>query len=388
MADLLNCLLIGGRGGGGEEVFLRDLVRSPPPGVQYHPVWDPHGSVPGARANRFREVAFNRLIQPRFWPLSGLRSYSVSRAFDVVHVHNFSHRIRPSTPVVMTLGGATYWHYMTRYLSYTETRVQRLYAQAGPLYRRLGVANEFANWEQVRAIIVFSQYAKGFLTRAGVPGERVHVVPPGFPDPGRTPPPRTVQSERALQVLLVGRDPDRKGVDLALAACRALRGRGKPVDLTLVGDPSYPALGGDGIRGIGPVPVEEVRARYMPSADVVVVPSRAEGYGFAAAEGLAAGRPVIVSDEAALPEIVSVPEWVVPVGSSEALARALERLTDSPSLLESEALRARRRFEKEFTVKIARERLRSVYDVAVGKPATGSATVSHPTPISSSRPQS
>lgn len=51
------------------------------------------------------------------------------------------------------------------------------------------------------------------------------------------------------------------------------------------------------------------------TAAVVAVPSLYEGFGYAAAQGMCAGVPVIVSDQASLPEIVRGGGRVVPAGS-------------------------------------------------------------------------
>jgi len=295
--------------------------------------------------------------------LGGLRSYSVDREVDLVHVHNFSHRIRPERPIVMSLGGATYWHYLTRYLGHSEERVAALYRRAGGLYRALGVANEFVHWEPIDAIVVFSDFAKGFLDRAGVAPDRVHVIPPGIGDPGpHRPTDFGAASREELRLLLVGRDPLRKGVDLAVAAVRALRARGKKVSLTLVGDPDYEALQGDGICGRGRIGLEEVRSRVIPDADVVLVPSRDEGYGLIAVEALAAGRAVIVSDTAALPEIVNDPAAVVRGGEVGALAHAIEWFLSDPARVEEGGRKARERYEGTFTLERTRGQLRSLYE--------------------------
>jgi len=70
----------------------------------------------------------------------------------------------------------------------------------------------------------------------------------------------------------------------------------------------------------------------LETADVVVVPSRYEGFGRVAVEGMLAGRPVVASSQGGLPEIVSDGERGVlfPVGDVEALAGALRALHDDP----------------------------------------------------------
>ena len=69
--------------------------------------------------------------------------------------------------------------------------------------------------------------------------------------------------------------------------------------------------------------VEEILA----AASVVVAPSALhEGFGLAALEGMAAARPVVVTDSGAMPEIVQGAGLVVPRQDAPALASAIDRL--------------------------------------------------------------
>jgi glycosyltransferase involved in cell wall biosynthesis len=69
--------------------------------------------------------------------------------------------------------------------------------------------------------------------------------------------------------------------------------------------------------------VEEILA----AASVVVAPSLCdEGFGLAALEGMAAGRPVVVTDSGPMPEIVEGAGLVVPKGDAPALADAIDRV--------------------------------------------------------------
>ena len=65
--------------------------------------------------------------------------------------------------------------------------------------------------------------------------------------------------------------------------------------------------------------------RYVMCADTVVVPSLSEGFGFAAAEACALERPVIATDNASLPEVVSGKVLLVPPRDVAALAEAMHK---------------------------------------------------------------
>jgi len=116
-------------------------------------------------------------------------------------------------------------------------------------------------------------------------------------------------------ILIVGRLSPRKGQDLALDAAQLVALQGKPLEVVLAGDvfPGYEwfreqliaraqALTGDiSVRFEGYV--SDV-ALLLKESDIVLVPSRSEPFGTVAAEGMAAMRPVIVSDVEGLKEIV------------------------------------------------------------------------------------
>jgi glycosyltransferase involved in cell wall biosynthesis len=141
-----------------------------------------------------------------------------------------------------------------------------------------------------------------------------------------------------------------KGLEYLVAALDQVRRKRPGVKLAIVGVPgrgaeSYLALIQEQIaaRGLGDH-VEwlgfqrpEGLAREMARASMVVVPSLHEMFCSVAAEGMAAGRPVVASRAGALPELVDDGETglLVPPADPDALAEAIGRL------LADEALRAR-----------------------------------------------
>jgi glycosyltransferase involved in cell wall biosynthesis len=66
-------------------------------------------------------------------------------------------------------------------------------------------------------------------------------------------------------------------------------------------------------------------------ATVCVTPSLYEGFGLPAAEAMATGAPVVVTDGGALPEVVGNAGVVVPAGDAEALRIAIAALLDDPA---------------------------------------------------------
>jgi len=76
---------------------------------------------------------------------------------------------------------------------------------------------------------------------------------------------------------------------------------------------------------LDPVPRNEL-PDYIAASDCVVVPSLSEGFGFTAAEACAMGKPVVASNVASLPEVVSGRYVLVEPRNPEAIAEGVEKV--------------------------------------------------------------
>ncbi|MDK2906304.1 MAG: hypothetical protein PWQ66_265 [Petrotoga sp.] len=70
--------------------------------------------------------------------------------------------------------------------------------------------------------------------------------------------------------------------------------------------------------------------RILKTVDIVVLSSKWEGFGLAAVEGMAAGKPVVASDVPGLREIVTGFGLIFEVGNSEELANKINKLINDP----------------------------------------------------------
>lgn len=68
----------------------------------------------------------------------------------------------------------------------------------------------------------------------------------------------------------------------------------------------------------------------LKAADVVVMSSHWEGFGLAAAEGMAAGKPVVASDVPGLAEVVKEAGILFPKGDAQMLAQEIRKLAEDP----------------------------------------------------------
>ena len=160
----------------------------------------------------------------------------------------------------------------------------------------------------------------------GVSADRIRVAYPGV-EPRFRPEGDRADLGRSYAVTVATLEP-RKNLDTLLAAHR-LDPHG--LALAVVGWPGWgpqPDLGGEDVIPLGFVANDEL-PRYYRGAEVLVVPSRFEGFGMTVVEGMACGVPCVVSshpslDEACGDAAVRVdpddPEAIA-AGIGEALAR-------------------------------------------------------------------
>jgi len=213
-----------------------------------------------------------------------------------------------------------------------------------------------------RRIVAISQAEHVAGQRAGIRADKLVVVSNGIGAVG--PAQRAEWNDARLKLLFVGRLDRQKGVDVLLEAVRTLSER---VSVRIVGEevvsgePSLAAsnrmphvqfLGWQDKLGV---------AAQMNACDVVVMPSRWEGFGLVAIEAMRAAKPVIASAIGGLPEIVvdGVTGRLVAPGDAAALAAVLSGI--DAETLDRMGQAGRVRFLARFTSNRTHDQLMQVY---------------------------
>lgn len=157
-------------------------------------------------------------------------------------------------------------------------------------------------------------------------------------------------------VLYVGRLSEEKGVLELVAAC------GDDLPLVVVGDGPLRARVP---QAVGFVPPGELGPFYERAA-VVAAPSRREGYGVAAREAMAWGRPVVACAVGGLVDAVEdgVTGLLVPPRDPAAFRAALERLLGDAELRARLGAAAREKARRELSPGAAADALAEVYAAA------------------------
>lgn len=188
-------------------------------------------------------------------------------------------------------------------------------------------------------ILLGSTFARNSFVAAGVPAEKLVVVPYGADISRFSPHPTTLQRtgrgnrDSHLHVLFVGQIGQRKGISYLLRAYE--RFHGKYTRLTLVGSFQGSEAAFAPYRQLFhhiPHAPQHVLSKIYRQADVFVFPTLVEGMGLVVLEAMASGLPVITTSNGP-GDIVrdGVDGFIVPIRDPDAIVEKLECLRSDPN---------------------------------------------------------
>ncbi len=219
-----------------------------------------------------------------------------------------------------------------------------------------------------RIITVSHDSAREIKRAFGVAPEKIRVVYNGLDAQEFVLLPGLVKKPKSL--IFVGNSEDRKKGLLYLL--QALTHLPEDVTLTVVD-------GGAPQRSFAPLLTDQYKiahrvhftgrigskdlVRLYGCAEIAVVPSLYEGFGFPAAEAMACELPVVASTAGALPEVIGSDGAgiLVPPRNALALAQAINRLLQDPGLRQRMGRSARRRVLRLFSWEQAARQILEVY---------------------------
>jgi glycosyltransferase involved in cell wall biosynthesis len=178
------------------------------------------------------------------------------------------------------------------------------------------------------------------LVHRGIPRDHIRVIYNGVDTDYLTPDP-SLRSRTPL-FIYIGRLKRYKGVDVVIRAFAQLADQTASLEIAGTGDyrPSLEQLTRElgiesRVRFLGFIP-EAAKVTLLRRAWAAMLASPKEGWGISNMEAAACGTPVIASDSPGIRESVVANEtgFLVPHGDLAAMADAMGKLAQSPSLVE------------------------------------------------------
>lgn len=182
-------------------------------------------------------------------------------------------------------------------------------------------------------VLAASNYSKAGLLEAGVPEEKICVVPYGLPLNFFDQPPAPVKG----RILFVGTVGYRKGLPDLAAAARILQKSHPGIEVRVVGPFEFDISGRSEFAGptyLGQIPRVEVKKEYL-SADLFVFPTISDAFGIVLMEAMAAGLPIVASSNCADAVEEGRNGFHIPVHNPEAIAMRIAQIVENRSLRDS-----------------------------------------------------
>jgi glycosyltransferase involved in cell wall biosynthesis len=295
--------------------------------------WGANGGGPPASGGvERRTLAWPRKATAASWTFLGVpRVRDVGGPLDLLHVLVPTVPVPSSAPLVATIHDLM----PLKHPQLFATRPRILFAETIRRIRR-----------RARWLIADSEATKRDVVELlSFPEDRVTVIYPGIPvefsgaSAGRRDEVLTrldLKDQRI--VLFIGVITRHKNVRLLVEGFAEVLRSVPDARLLLAGSPGMGApdvvetvrrLGlADAVRFLGHVS-QDLADALVCAADVLVVPSLDEGFGFPALEAMSVGTAVVTSSAGSLPEVVADAGLLFPATDAEALSDALTRvLTD------------------------------------------------------------
>jgi glycosyltransferase involved in cell wall biosynthesis len=261
--------------------------------------------------------------------------------YDIVHLH--TKRAHALSLWLPRCGNRLKW-VVTRRMDYPEAKSW----YTNYLYNR-----------RVDGVVAISRTIKDLLIRAGVKPEKIRLINSGI-DPERYEwqPKKPLAGNGPTVIGCLAGLQERKGQRFLLQAAALLKSRGLNLRYQIAGEGPLREqleqltgrLGlGDDVRFVGFVADP---AEFLAKIDLFVMPSLAEGLGVAALEAMAAGKAVIATKVGGLVESVldGVTGILVPPQDPMALAHAIAKLVQAPSLASEMGTQGQQRVMQHFTL--------------------------------------
>jgi glycosyltransferase involved in cell wall biosynthesis len=345
-----------------------------------------------SKENKFKDVELKKLLNPiNFFEWASINSGGFSEPytfgkrikkslknrldeFDVIHDNQslcyemifFQKRI----PLVTTIH-----HPISKDLKFQLKSTKSLFLKLLMIRWHSFLKMQIQVAKKLKSVIVVSESSKEDIHNDfGLKKSVMSVILNGI-DTDAYYPDETVQKVPLRIVTTASADVPLKGLDFLLKAFASVKDIHSNASLQIIGESKK---GGHTKRLIKKLGIEkditfnknlsfkEVRDLYC-SADIVVIPSLYEGFGFAVGEAMACKVPVITTSGGAIPEVIKDCGIIVEPGKSKELEKAILALLPNEELKKSLAEKGFQRICKDLQWSEVAIRATEMYEAEIEK---------------------
>lgn len=345
-----------------------------------------------SKENKFKDVELKKLLNPiNFFEWASINSGGFSEPytfgkrikkslknrldeFDVIHDNQslcyemifFQKRI----PLVTTIH-----HPISKDLKFQLKSTKSLFLKLLMIRWHSFLKMQIQVAKKLKSVIVVSESSKEDIHNDfGLKKSVMSVILNGI-DTDAYYPDETVQKVPLRIVTTASADVPLKGLDFLLKAFASVKDMHSNASLQIIGGSKK---GGHTKRLIKKLGIEkditfnknlsfkEVRDLYC-SADIVVIPSLYEGFGFAVGEAMACKVPVITTSGGAIPEVIKDCGIIVEPGKSKELEKAILALLPNEELKKSLAEKGFQRIRKDLQWNEVAIRATEMYEAEIEK---------------------
>ena len=345
-----------------------------------------------SKENKFKDVELKKLLNPiNFFEWASINSGGFSEPytfgkrikkslknrldeFDVIHDNQslcyemifFQKRI----PLVTTIH-----HPISKDLKFQLKSTKSLFLKLLMIRWHSFLKMQIQVAKKLKSVIVVSESSKEDIHNDfGLKKSVMSVILNGI-DTDAYYPDETVQKVPLRIVTTASADVPLKGLDFLLKAFASVKDIHSNASLQIIGGSKK---GGHTKRLIKKLGIEkditfnknlsfkEVRDLYC-SADIVVIPSLYEGFGFAVGEAMACKVPVITTSGGAIPEVIKDCGIIVEPGKSKELEKAILALLPNEELKKSLAEKGFQRIRKDLQWNEVAIRATEMYEAEIEK---------------------
>jgi glycosyltransferase involved in cell wall biosynthesis len=299
-----------------------------------------------ARQLRFQSFDIPCRAKLDFRSISELHRIATSGNYDIIHSHGY----KADAYCRLAIDGTRHVRIATVHNWPTKTLKMRAYASL----------DKFALRSFTRVVVVSDAVAQE-LVRSGVPFHKITLIENGVDPAAFSNGTDRVRAELNLRnvpvIGYVGRLAPEKGLDVLISSIPGIVKHFPNARVILVGDGPIrhhladlaQTLGIDtNVKFLG---VRRDMADLYRAMDILVLPSRDEGFPMTILEALAAGKAVVASSVGQIPRVIRDHETglLVQPGSRQQLAEAIVELFRSPELMDKLRLQGKHLVDQEFT---------------------------------------